>query len=100
MDYPQNHLRNIARDNSLTHYTMSLDVDVIIAPGMTRQLAKFLNGNTCSDCAFVIPTFEVDERAEMPRNKGDLRSLVEKKLAQPFHCKIFIHNQFATNFTR
>ena len=32
-DYPQNHLRNIARDNSLTHYTLSLDVDVILAPG-------------------------------------------------------------------
>ena len=35
-DYPQNHLRNIARDNSLTQYTISLDVDVIIAPQMTR----------------------------------------------------------------
>lgn len=32
-DYPQNHMRNVARDNSLTHYTLSLDVDVILAPG-------------------------------------------------------------------
>ena len=99
-DYPQNHLRNIARDNSLTHYTMSLDVDVILAPGMTTQMARFLNGNTCSQCAFVIPTFEVDEREKMPQNKQELRSLVERKKAQPFHHKIFIHNQFATNFTR
>ena len=36
-DYPQNHLRNIARDNSLTHYTLSLDVDVILAPGRRRR---------------------------------------------------------------
>ena len=32
-DYPQNHLRNVARDNSLTLYTLSLDVDVILSPG-------------------------------------------------------------------
>ena len=32
-EYPQNHLRNVARENSLTHYTLSLDVDVILSPG-------------------------------------------------------------------
>ena len=42
-----------------THYTASLDVDVLLAPGMTRPLATFLNGNTCSNCVFVIPTYEV-----------------------------------------
>ena len=99
-DYPQNHLRNIARDNSLTRYTMSLDVDVILAPDMTDILARFLNGNTCTSCAFVIPTYEVDNREQMPRNKSDLAHLVEKKLAQPFHSKIFVHNQFATNFSK
>ena len=58
-DYPQNLLRNVARAASLTHYTASLDVDVVLAPGMTRPLATFLNGNTCSNCVFVIPTYEV-----------------------------------------
>ena len=58
-DYPQNLLRNVARAASLTHYTASLDVDVLLAPGMTRPLATFLNGNTCSNCVFVIPTYEV-----------------------------------------
>ena len=43
----------------MTHYTASLDVDVLLAPGMTRPLATFLNGNTCSNCVFVIPTYEV-----------------------------------------
>ena len=99
-DYPQNHLRNIARDNSLTQYTMSLDVDVILAPDMTENLAKFLNGNTCANCAYVIPTYEVDQREQMPRNKSQLAHLVERRLAQPFHSKIFVHNQFATNFSK
>ena len=99
-DYPQNHLRNIAREASLTQYTMSLDVDVILAPDMTETLAKFLNGNTCAVCAYVIPTYEVDQREQMPRNKSQLAHLVERKLAQPFHSKIFVHNQFATNFSK
>ena len=34
-DYPQNKLRNVARQTSLTHYTLSLDVDVILAQGKT-----------------------------------------------------------------
>ena len=58
-DYPQNLLRNVARAASLSHYTASLDVDVLLAPGMTRPLATFLNGNTCNNCVFVIPTYEV-----------------------------------------
>ena len=118
-DYPQNHLRNIARDNSLTHYTLSLDVDVILAPGrnsgvsqlgssndvspttdMTRGLAKFLNGNTCVKCAFVIPTYEIHQAAARPADKRELAELLSRKKAQPFHSKIFVHNQFATNFSR
>ena len=43
----------------MSHYTASLDVDVLLAPGMTRPLATFLNGNTCNNCVFVIPTYEV-----------------------------------------
>ena len=36
-DYPQNQLRNVARETSLTHYTLSLDVDVILAPGRVKN---------------------------------------------------------------
>ena len=34
-DYPQNQLRNVARETSLTDYTLSLDIDVILAQGKT-----------------------------------------------------------------
>ena len=90
----------MARETSLTHYTLSLDVDVILAPDMTEKLSHFLNGNTCAKCAYVIPTFEVSEKATFPANKTELADLVNKKLAQPFHGKIFVHNQYATNFSR
>ena len=67
---------------------------------MTRGLAKFLNGNTCVKCAFVIPTYEISQSAARPANKGELAELVSRNKAQPFHSKIFVHNQFATNFSR
>lgn len=51
-------------------------------------------------CAYVIPTFELDERVRFPRNKSDLIRLAGKGLARPFHHKVFIYNQFATNFSR
>ena len=67
---------------------------------MTRALAKFLNGNTCVKCAFVIPTYEIHQAAPSPENKEQLAELVSRNKAQPFHSKIFVHNQFATNFSR
>ena len=67
---------------------------------MTEKLSYFLNGNTCAKCAFVIPTYELSDKAVFPATKAELVSLLHKKLAQPFHSKIFVHNQFATNFSR
>ena len=73
--YPQNVLRNLARQASITHYTLSLgeqsvsrikytlykmslknvaimkfpsDVDIVPSPGLAPPLASFLAGNTCS----------------------------------------------------
>ena len=98
-NYPQNHLRNIARENSMTYYTMSLDVDIIPSPGMAKPLSMFLNGNTCSKCAFVIPTYELHAKASLPAHKADLLRLSKMLRAQPFHSKVFVHNQFATNYS-
>jgi N-acetyllactosaminide beta-1,3-N-acetylglucosaminyltransferase len=50
-------------------------------------------------CAYVIPTYELDERVNFPRNKTDLIRLAKKGLARPFHHRVFIYNQYATNFS-
>lgn len=39
-------------------------------------------------CAYVIPTYELDERVRFPRNKSDLVRLASKGLARPFHHKV------------
>ena len=40
------------------------------------------------------------DTAPFPANKSELVELVSRHQAQPFHLKVFLHNQFATNFSR
>lgn len=102
--YPQNHLRNVARKGCQSGYVFLTDVDIIPSAGFAEHLDKFLRKTKCSNanslCAYVIPTYELDERVRFPRNKTDLIRLANKGLARPFHYKVFIYNQYATNFSR
>lgn len=99
--YPQNHLRNLARRNCQSSYVFLTDVDIIPSGGLTESLDAFLRHSKCRGlCAYVVPTYELDERVRFPSNKTDLIRLANKGLARPFHHKVFIYNQFATNFSR
>lgn len=98
--YPQNHLRNLARKNCQTEYVFLTDVDIIPSSNFANLLNEFLKSSECKKCAYVVPTFELDTRVRFPQNKSELVRLANKGLARPFHQKVFIHNQYATNFTR
>lgn len=101
LPYPQNHLRNLARKNCQTKFVFLTDVDIIPSFNMAEVLDVFLRDHNCkSRCAYVIPTYELDERLLFPPNKSELVRLANKNLARPFHHKVFIYNQFATNFSR
>ena len=98
--YPQNHMRNLARKNCQTEYVFLTDVDIVPCTNLSQLLEEFLKDDNCDKCAYVVPTFELDTRVRFPQNKSELVRLAKKGLARPFHQKVFIHNQFATNFTR
>ncbi|XP_014274469.1 beta-1,4-glucuronyltransferase 1 isoform X2 [Halyomorpha halys] len=99
--YPQNHLRNLARKNCQTSRVFLTDVDIIPSLGMADGLEVFIKSDSCTSlCAYVIPTYEVDERVPFPKNKSELIRLKGRGLARPFHHKVFIYNQYATNFSR
>ncbi|KAK4881241.1 hypothetical protein RN001_004560 [Aquatica leii] len=99
--YPQNHLRNLARKNCQSSYVFLTDVDIIPSEDLAESLNYFLSKVTCKTmCAYVIPTYEIDSRVRFPPNKTELVRLAHKGLARPFHQKVFIYNQFATNFSR
>lgn len=98
--YPQNHLRNLARKGCQSENVFLTDIDIIPSINFTQNLDKFLRKNQCTKCAYVVPTYEIDNRAKFPQSKTDLLRLAKKGLARPFHHKVFIYNQFATNFSR
>ncbi|XP_011184561.1 beta-1,4-glucuronyltransferase 1 [Zeugodacus cucurbitae] len=99
-EYPQNHLRNLARKGCQNKYVFLTDIDIIPSANMVSLLNKFLPSVKCSyRCAYVIPTFEIDNRAKFPASKPELMRLYRKGLARPFHEKVFIYNQYATNFS-
>lgn len=102
--YPQNHLRNLARKGCQNDYIFLTDIDIIPSINFTQNLDKFLRKTKCSNnnskCAYVVPTYEIDNRAKFPHTKTDLLRLSKRGLARPFHQKVFIYNQYATNFSR
>lgn len=101
LPYPQNHMRNLARKNCQTKYVFLTDVDIIPSKGMAEGIDDFITRENCAKkCAYVVPTYELDERVSFPMNKTELIRLANKGLARPFHQKVFIYNQFATNFSR
>ena len=126
--YPQNLMRNVARKGCPASFVLLLDVDVIPSLNMAQSLSAFLlkleknNNNNkesegnkknnlavsgknkprreCLKCAFVLPTYELDDSSVFPRNKSQLLELVADGRAQPFHHKAFRFNQYASNLTR
>ena len=97
--YPQNHLRNQARINCQTEYIYLIDVDIIPCIGMADNLDQFLRNSQCDKlCAYVIPVYEVDEKAGFPRNKSEMLKLTKDKKARPFHQKIYATAQSATDY--
>ncbi|EDW01945.1 GH20168 [Drosophila grimshawi] len=94
-------MRNIARKGCQTKYVFLTDIDIIPSLNSVVELNNFFKTVICEGyCAYVIPTFEIDVRAAFPRSKDLLRGLIKKGLARPFHEKVFIYNQYATNFSK
>ncbi|XP_037947584.1 beta-1,4-glucuronyltransferase 1 [Teleopsis dalmanni] len=100
-NYPQNHMRNFARKGCQTKFVFLTDVDIVPSDNIVPLLNLFLRNEYCTNrCAYVIPTFEIDFRVKFPSSKKELLRLYRKGLARPFHEKVFIYNQYATNFSR
>ncbi|XP_066966896.1 beta-1,4-glucuronyltransferase 1-like isoform X2 [Macrobrachium rosenbergii] len=96
--YPQNLLRNIARDSCKTDYVFTPDVDmVLVAGGIDVHLKSFLDRpdtRRCRKCAFVIPAYEISTEApHNPVDKAELLLFLKNKLARRFHAKVFKPNQ-------
>ncbi|CAG0924156.1 unnamed protein product, partial [Notodromas monacha] len=89
MIYPQQLLRNVARQGCLAEYVTLVDVDMIPRPGLAEDLRSFLRKKetqSCEKCAYVLPVYEIAETAgKLPENKADLVKMITAKRARPFH---------------
>lgn len=99
MPYPQNHLRNLARLNCQTYYSLVTDIDIIPVVNSATMLNNFLSDRPkCLKCVYVLPTYEVHKSAITPTNITELLKLKSAGLARYFHMDVFKLNQMPTNF--
>ena len=99
--YPQNLLRNLAKNGCQTNYTYIPDIDMVPTSGMDLQLETFLAKQemyNCTKCAYVIPTYEVSTKSShLPTNKTELLQFVKNKQARQFHQALYSINQKSSN---
>lgn len=99
MPYPQNHLRNLARLNCQTYYSLVTDIDIIPSINSAILLNEFLSERPkCLKCVYVLPTYEIHKSAIQPKNVTELIKLKSAGLARYFHMEVFKLNQMPTNF--
>ena len=103
--YPQNLLRNTAKQGCQTAYTYIPDIDMVPTPGMDLQLETFLQKdqetNNCTKCAFVIPTYEISRNStHLPQNKAELLTFLKEKQARQFHQALYSINQKSSNLLK
>ena len=103
--YPQNLLRNTAKQGCQTAYIYIPDIDMVPTPGMDLQLETFLQKdqetNNCTKCAFVIPTYEISHNStHLPQNKAELLTFLKEKQARQFHETIYSINQKSSNLLK
>ena len=103
--YPQNLLRNLAKKGCQTNYTYISDIDMVPSPGMDLQLESFLmkdqERSNCTQCAFVIPTYEISlNSSHLPQSKAELLGFLKEKQARQFHQALYSINQKSSNLAR
>jgi len=103
--YPQNLLRNLAKNGCQTNYTYIPDIDMVPTPGMDTQLETFIKKqeerNNCTKCAYVIPTYEISSNStHLPSNKTELLQFVKNKQARQFHQALYSINQKSSNLKK
>jgi len=103
--YPQNLLRNLAKNGCQSNYTYIPDIDMVPTPGMDLLLESFLTKdqeyNNCTKCAFVIPTYEISvDASHLPQNKTELVQYIGEKKARQFHQAVYSINQKSSNLAK
>ncbi|XP_059082616.1 beta-1,4-glucuronyltransferase 1-like [Tigriopus californicus] len=104
MEYPQNLLRNTAKQGCQTQFTFIPDIDMIPNAGLDLDLQEFLSGpeaQECEKCAYVVPTYEISTTStHMPANKTELLGFLKQKKARIFHEAVYKLNSKSSDLKK
>ncbi|CAB3387038.1 Hypothetical predicted protein [Cloeon dipterum] len=104
LPYPQNLMRNLARQHCLSEWVMCPDIDMVfprpdplVQPPLTDRLKAFLRSQSTIESAnsvYVFPLYEVKHKNfTLPSSKSELLAYKKRNWAQVYHVKVFSPNQ-------
>eukprot|EP00117_Sycon_ciliatum_P019366 scpid60272/ scgid17575/ N-acetyllactosaminide beta-1,3-N-acetylglucosaminyltransferase; I-beta-1,3-N-acetylglucosaminyltransferase; Poly-N-acetyllactosamine extension enzyme; UDP-GlcNAc:betaGal beta-1,3-N-acetylglucosaminyltransferase 1 len=91
--YPNNLLRNVARDNSLSKFIFVVDIDMVPSVGLRldflqygQRMELFRTHKNHDKDVFVVPVFEArTSLASLPQHKTELIGRVKEQSVRPFY---------------
>eukprot|EP01147_Barroeca_monosierra_P009245 gene9245-1527_t len=111
--YPNNALRNIARDYAVTDFITVLDIDVVPSAGLVDAFIEAKQSFSESEIprvAFVLPefmlfheAFEISDSVSKniyPRTRADILQAIEDKIGQPFYKDVCWKCQRYTDYEK
>lgn len=110
--YPNNLLRNVGVRTTTTSFVLVIDIDIIPSSNLrseTRELLKTYPPNqhihnpgehNPSKIVYVIPTFEIREHMDIPRNKETLLQMWADGETRPFYFEMCNKCQSPTQYER
>ncbi|KAM6435303.1 beta-1,4-glucuronyltransferase 1 [Liasis olivaceus] len=98
--YPNNLLRNVAREAAGRHWVLVVDMDMVPSEGLREDflaLPKATDEGT--PWVFVVPAFEIRHTRRIPATKAELVQLYQVGEIRPFYEELCPRCQAPTNFS-
>ena len=86
--YPVGLMRNLARKSSRTHFFTVCDIDVTPSMGIRTGFLQMVTKKGLLNeekSLYIMPIFELKRGELMPKDKAELKTLVQKGTARQFH---------------
>ncbi|XP_058016193.1 beta-1,4-glucuronyltransferase 1 [Ahaetulla prasina] len=98
--YPNNLLRNVAREAAGGHWALVVDMDMVPSEGLREDfLALPKTSDEGTPWVFVVPAFEIRHTRRIPASKAELVQLYQVGEIRPFYEELCPRCQAPTNFS-
>ncbi|XP_078590078.1 beta-1,4-glucuronyltransferase 1-like [Branchiostoma floridae x Branchiostoma japonicum] len=109
--YPNNLLRNVARQGSSTEFIFVVDIDMLPSEKLRTDFVHFALENRLFDSrtslvsdhldtVYVVPAFELQLNASIPKDKTELLETLQQGQARPFYRDICWKCQSSTDYDK